>query len=99
MPVYSADDLENAIADVKNGVSLKTAAKKNGLPPSTLRGRLTGAQSRQVARQEQLRLTTDQEDDLERGFCDRKSSATLQLTRKCELSSAAFSRVTGITRH
>ncbi|KAJ0122868.1 hypothetical protein HZ326_31548, partial [Fusarium oxysporum f. sp. albedinis] len=46
--------------------SLKTAAKKNGLPPSTLRGRLTGAQSRQVARQEQLRLTTDQEDDLER---------------------------------
>ncbi|KAF6517521.1 hypothetical protein HZS61_003082 [Fusarium oxysporum f. sp. conglutinans] len=67
MPVYSADDLENAIADVKNGVSLKTAAKKkNGLPPSTLRGRLTGAQSRQVARQEQLRLTTDQEDDLER---------------------------------
>ncbi|KAG7427874.1 hypothetical protein Forpi1262_v009427 [Fusarium oxysporum f. sp. raphani] len=35
MPVYSADDLENAIADVKNGVSLKTAAKKNGLPPST----------------------------------------------------------------
>ncbi|KAM5529011.1 transposase [Fusarium oxysporum f. sp. phaseoli] len=66
MPVYSADDLEIAIADVKNGVSLKTAAKKNGLPPSTLRGRLTGAQSRQVARQEQLRLTTDQEDDLER---------------------------------
>jgi hypothetical protein len=66
MPVYSADDLENAIADVKNGVSLKTAAKKNGLPPSTLRGRLTGAQSRQVAGQEQLRLTTDQEDDLER---------------------------------
>ncbi|KAH7462424.1 hypothetical protein FOMA001_g18681 [Fusarium oxysporum f. sp. matthiolae] len=66
MPVYSADDLENAIAGVKNGVSLKTAAKKNGLPPSTLRGRLTGAQSRQVARQEQLRLTTDQEDDLER---------------------------------
>ncbi|KAL5585883.1 hypothetical protein FOVSG1_013575 [Fusarium oxysporum f. sp. vasinfectum] len=66
MPVYSADDLENAIADVKNGVSLKTAAKKNGLPPSTLRGRLTGAQSRQVAHQEQLRLTTDQEDDLER---------------------------------
>ncbi|KAH7461693.1 hypothetical protein FOMA001_g18887 [Fusarium oxysporum f. sp. matthiolae] len=48
MPVYSADDLENAIADVKNGVSLKTAAKKT------------------VARQEQLRLTTDQEDDLER---------------------------------
>ncbi|RKK15601.1 hypothetical protein BFJ66_g18058, partial [Fusarium oxysporum f. sp. cepae] len=66
MPVYSADDLENAIADVKNGVSLKTAAKKNGLLPSTLQGRLTGAQSRQVARQEQLRLTTDQEDDLER---------------------------------
>ncbi|KAJ0128364.1 Uncharacterized protein HZ326_28535 [Fusarium oxysporum f. sp. albedinis] len=51
MPVYSADDLENAIADVKNGVSLKTAAKKK---------------RRQVARQEQLRLTTDQEDDLER---------------------------------
>ncbi|KAF6514359.1 hypothetical protein HZS61_005493 [Fusarium oxysporum f. sp. conglutinans] len=38
----------------------------------TLRGRLTGAQSRQVARQEQLRLTTDQEDDLERWILRQK---------------------------
>ncbi|KAL5589227.1 hypothetical protein FOBRF1_014669 [Fusarium oxysporum] len=55
MPVYSADDLENAIADVKNGVSLKTAAKKNGLPPSTLRGRLTEDDlERWILRQEKL---------------------------------------------
>ncbi|KAF6513174.1 hypothetical protein HZS61_008500 [Fusarium oxysporum f. sp. conglutinans] len=34
MPVYSADDLENAIADVKNEVSLKTAAKKTVYHPA-----------------------------------------------------------------
>jgi len=99
MPVYSADDLENAIADVKNGVSLKTAAKKNGLPPSTYE---VASLMRKVVRslaKNNYALLPIKKMTLSAGFCDRKSSATLQLTRKCELSSAAFSRVTGITRH
>ncbi|KAG6978456.1 hypothetical protein FocnCong_v001586 [Fusarium oxysporum f. sp. conglutinans] len=82
MPVYSADDLENAIADVKNGVSLKTAAKKNGLPPSTLRGRLTGGKVVRPLAKNNYALLPIKKMTLSAGFCDRKSSATLQLTRK-----------------
>ncbi|KAI8417406.1 hypothetical protein FOFC_03719 [Fusarium oxysporum] len=81
MPVYSADDLENAIADVKNGVSLKTAAKKNGLPPSTLRGRLTGGKVVRPLAKNNYALLPIKKMTLSAGFCDRKSSATLQLTR------------------
>ncbi|KAH8654194.1 hypothetical protein BGZ61DRAFT_467907 [Ilyonectria robusta] len=54
MPVSSAEDLENAIADVKNGVCLKAAAKKNGVQwgsksPATPRCHGPGTRNRSTA--------------------------------------------------
>ena len=43
MAIYTENDVQNALANVRNGVALATAATRNGVPRNTLRGRLGGA--------------------------------------------------------
>ena len=43
MAIYTENDVQNALTDIRNGVALATAATRNGVPRNTLRERLGGA--------------------------------------------------------
>ena len=58
MAIYTENDVQNALTDVRNGVALATAATRNGVPRNTLRGRLSGAQSCRYAHEDEQRLLT-----------------------------------------
>lgn len=62
---YTEGDVLNALADLKEGVALATAATRNGVPRNTLRGRLEGAQPSRYAHIDEQRLTAVQEEHLE----------------------------------
>jgi 4-hydroxybenzoate polyprenyltransferase len=64
-PAYTEGDIQNALADLKEGVALATAATRNGVPRNTLRGRLYGAQPSRYAHSDEQRLTAIQEEHLE----------------------------------
>lgn len=64
MARYTEKDVENALRDIKNGVSVKLAVKRHGVPRGTLRDRLNGAQPHRLAHFDQLRLSADQEEHL-----------------------------------
>ncbi|KAH7465258.1 hypothetical protein FOMA001_g17217 [Fusarium oxysporum f. sp. matthiolae] len=64
MPEYTEQDLQNAIVDVRNGVAVRTAATRHGVPRGTLRARLNGAQPQRTAHGDQQRLTANQEEHL-----------------------------------
>jgi len=65
MATYTEDDVLNALVDLENKVSLATAADRHGVPRSTLRDRLNGAQPHRYAHDGQQRLSTVQEEHLE----------------------------------
>ena len=66
MTVYTENDVQNALADVWNEVALVTAAIRHGIPRNILCGRLGGAQSCRHAHEDEQRLSTVQEQNLER---------------------------------
>ena len=66
MARYTEGDIQNALADLRNGVALATAATEHGVPRNTLRGRLNSARPHQYAHSDQQRLTAIQEEHLER---------------------------------
>lgn len=59
---YTEDDLQLAIVDVVNGMSLRAASQKWGPPYSTIKNRLRGTESHTQAAQDQQRLSKVQED-------------------------------------
>ena len=61
MAIYTENDVQNALADVRNGVALATVATRNGVPRNTLCGRLGGVQSCRYAHEDEKRLSTVQE--------------------------------------
>ena len=65
MARYTEGDIQNALADLRNGVALATAATEHGVPRNTLCGRLNSAQPHQYAHSDQQRLTVIQEEHLE----------------------------------
>ena len=65
MVTYTEEDVQNALADLENGVPLATAATRHDIPRNTLRGRLNGAQPHQYAHDNQQRLSVVQEEHLE----------------------------------
>ena len=65
MATYTEDDVQNALTDHRNGVAVAAAATRHGVPRSTLRGRLDGAQSQQHAHDGEQRLSAVQEERLE----------------------------------
>ena len=66
MAAYTENDVQNALANLQNGVALATAATHHGVPRNTLRGRLDGAQSCQDAHETEQRLSVIQEEHLKR---------------------------------
>jgi len=66
MVTYTENDVQNALTDVQNGSAIATAATYHGVPRTTLRDRLNGAQSCQHAHDDEQRLSTVQEERLER---------------------------------
>ena len=58
MAAYTENDVQNALADIRNGSELATAATRNGVPRNTLRGRLNGARSCRNAHDDEQRLST-----------------------------------------
>ena len=61
MAIYTENNVQNILTDIRNGVALATAATRNGVPRNTLRGRLGGAQSCRYAYEDKQRLSTIQE--------------------------------------
>jgi len=66
MATYTENDVQNALADLCNGSALRTVSAHHGVPRTTLRGRLNGAQSCRDAHDDEQRLSTVQEEHLER---------------------------------
>ena len=66
MAAYTENDVQNALADLHNEGALATAASHHEVPRTTLRGRLNGAQSCRHAHDDEQRLSTVQEERLER---------------------------------
>ena len=66
MAIYTENDVQNALTDIRNGVALATAATRNGVPRNTLCGRLGSAQSCRYAHEDEQRLSTVQKQNLER---------------------------------
>ena len=63
---YTENDVQNALADLRNGGALATAATRHGVPRTTLRDRLNSARSCRNAHDDEQRLSTVQEERLER---------------------------------
>jgi hypothetical protein len=64
MPQYTEDDINEAIRDIANGKSRKSAAREWGFPFSTLRYRLKDTMTHSLAAESQQKLSTVQEDHL-----------------------------------
>ena len=64
MPIYTEEEMQNAIAAVENGCSLHQAAQQYKVPRSTLRNRLRGANSRKDTNQDRQKLSAIEEASL-----------------------------------
>ena len=64
MSHYTEEDVQNALFDIKNGLSQRKAASKYGIPRSTLFGRIQGGGPRKDANDDMQKLSKDQEDYL-----------------------------------
>ena len=58
MAAYTENDVQNALADLRNGGALATAATYHGVPRTTLRDRLNGARSYRHTYKDEQRLST-----------------------------------------
>ena len=65
MTEYTEEDVENALADLEDGLPLATAATEHHVPRNTLRGRQSGAKPIQQAHTHRQRLLVTQEEQLE----------------------------------
>ncbi|UPK91634.1 hypothetical protein LCI18_002569 [Fusarium solani-melongenae] len=64
MPNYTEIDIENALQEVRDGIPVRTAAGRHGIPVSTLRGRISGAQSHTESHEHFQKLSAEQEKHL-----------------------------------
>ena len=61
MSNYTNEDIKNALQDVKNGLSQRKAASRNGVPRQTLRDRIAGALPHSEAHKHHQKLSEAQE--------------------------------------
>ena len=73
MATYTENDVQNALADVQNGGAVATASDRHGVPRTTLRDRLNGARSCRHAHEDEQRLSTVQEERLERWILQQEA--------------------------
>jgi hypothetical protein len=66
MATYTENNVQNVLVDIQNRSGVATTATRYGVPRTTLRGRLSGAQSYRDAHDDEQRLSTIQEERLER---------------------------------
>src|SRR5688572_26505763 len=64
MPSYTEDNIQLAIQQVHNGLSIQKAARLNGIPRTTLRNRLKGIELHSLASRHLQRLSSYQEEQL-----------------------------------
>ncbi|KAF4939519.1 hypothetical protein CGCF245_v003739, partial [Colletotrichum fructicola] len=64
MKQYTENEVIQALNDIKNGISTRTASRRRGVPRSTLISRTKGHQPRQEAFQDLQRLSAGQEASL-----------------------------------
>ncbi|KAK1854692.1 putative transposase [Colletotrichum chrysophilum] len=77
MKQYTEDEVIQALNDITNGVSSRTASRRWGVPRSTLISRIKGHQPRQEAFQDLQRLWVD-------GFMRRNPSIKVQRSRSID---------------
>jgi hypothetical protein len=73
MATYTENNVQNALADIQNGGGIATTATRHGVPRTTLRGRLSGAQSCRDAHNDEQRLSTVQEERLKRWILQQEA--------------------------
>ncbi|KDN69482.1 putative transposase [Colletotrichum sublineola] len=61
MVEYTENEVDQALADINNGVSTRVASRRWGVPRSTLRHRMAGVQQRSAAFEDFQRLSATQE--------------------------------------
>src|SRR5207237_10124081 len=66
MAAYIENDMQNALTDLRNRGALATTTTYHGVPRTTLRDRLNNARSYRDAHNDEQRLSTVQEECLER---------------------------------
>jgi hypothetical protein len=66
MTQYTEADIQNALADIQNGVPKSTAAMRHGIPRTTLCSRISGSQHHKIAYSNMQRLSIVQEEHLAR---------------------------------
>jgi hypothetical protein len=49
MAQYTEADMQNVLADIRNGVAKTTEAARHGIPRTTLRDRVSGSQHHKTA--------------------------------------------------
>jgi hypothetical protein len=64
MAEYTEADIQNALADIANGILATTAAKIHGVPRTTLYGRISSSQHHKTAHFNMQCLSPVQEDHL-----------------------------------
>jgi hypothetical protein len=64
MAQYTEAGMQNALADVRNGVAKVTAATRHGIPRTTLRKRVSGSQHHKTAHSNMQWLSPEQEKHL-----------------------------------
>ena len=64
MPNYTEDDIKNALVDIENGKFVRQAAREWGVPKTTLKDRLDGAEPKAQAHTYRQRLSKTQEEHL-----------------------------------
>jgi hypothetical protein len=64
MAQYTEADIQNALADIANGIAKATAGMRHGVPRTTLRDRISGSQHHRTAHSNMQRLSPEQEKHL-----------------------------------
>jgi hypothetical protein len=64
MAQYTEADIQNALADIANGIAKATAGMRHGVPRTTLRDWISGSQQHRTAHSNMQRLSPEQEKHL-----------------------------------
>jgi hypothetical protein len=96
MTQYTEADIQNALADIQNGVPKSTAAMRYGIPLTTLRDRISGSWHHKIAYSNIQWLSIVQEEHLARwilqeSFLGKRLSITLRHMHKYVLLLPVYS--------
>jgi hypothetical protein len=73
MAQYTEADIQNALADIANGVAKATAGMRHSVLRTTLRDRISGSQHHRTAHSNMQRLSPEQEEHLTRWILQQEA--------------------------